>query len=153
MKSTPHKNPWRRALAAGLLVILVPAALAVHKDAAKSHAGSAAPPPVIAPAPVPDTSSDAPDPAPSTGSEAQPADPDDPDVESSDVAPEDSGSNDADSYTDTDTTTDETDAADPTPGYLDPGETSEICAGGAVCDPTTALPYFQPGGGLAIPND
>jgi hypothetical protein len=153
MKSTPHTNRWRRALAAGVLVILVPAALAVHQNASEPHSSSAAPPPpsVISPAPAPDTGSDAIDPAPSAGSDDQPADSADADIESSHVLPENSGS--SDSNPDTDTTTDDTDPADATPGYLDPGETSKICAGGAVCDPTTALPYFQPGGGLTIPND
>ena len=42
--------------------------------------------------------------------------------------------------------------SDASPGGLTPQDTYDICAGGAVCDPSSSGPPYVDGGGLALPD-
>ncbi len=43
-------------------------------------------------------------------------------------------------------------SSDPSPAGLSPQDMNEICAGGAVCDPSSSGPPYVDGGGLALPD-
>ena len=47
---------------------------------------------------------------------------------------------------------DSSSSSDSSPGDLSPQDMNEICAGGAVCDPSSSGPPYVDGGGLALPD-
>lgn len=47
---------------------------------------------------------------------------------------------------------DSSSSSDSSPNGLSPQDMNEICAGGAVCDPSSSGPPYIDGGGLALPD-
>jgi hypothetical protein len=71
------------------------------------------------------------------------------------VAPDTSGDQvtvPSDSSSDPSVSSDNGSGDDSSPGGLTPGDMNDICAGGAVCDPSSTGPPYVPGGGLALPD-